>query len=180
MVWGVLGVVAAMAGEPAFGPPSEGVSLGLEVVDAHTIAVSLQNVGVEDVDVWSHVHAGGEAHHDWTELRITHPSGAVRVARLLDDREIAAPVKAHLTPGSAVRHVIDLDAWLTRPVNGGKPLEPARYQLTAVYEVGIDGAWGGRVSAGPVELAVPDANGEVPVYTPTPVYTGGDLLGDDE
>ncbi len=180
MVWWLAVVSAAWAGDPGFGPAVDSVSLGLEVVSPTTVAVLLQDVGVEEIDVWSHVHAGAEAHYDWFELRLTHPSGEVRVARLLDAREMGAPVKAHLAPGMSVRHVIDLDAWLRRPVNGGTALAPGRYTLTAVYDVAIDGAWNGRVSAGPVELAVPDASGEVPVYVPVPAFPTGDLLSDDE
>lgn len=172
--------VLALAGEPEFGAPADGLSLGVEVLGPRKLALMLQNVSGGPMDVWSHVLADEEMHYDWYELRLEHPSGSVRVARLLDARKVGVPVKAKLVPGSQLRYELSLDEWLQRPMNGARPLAPGRYQLRVRYEVAIEGGWEGRVEVGPVELAVPDESGQVPEYVPEPEYVlEGDLLGED-
>lgn len=182
VVLGLLGVAVAGAAEPAYSPHENGLALGVSVDDKRRVELLLQNVGDAPLAVWSHAQSGPTVHLDWFELRLVDPLGNTRVARFLDARGTeAAPVKVHLAPGETVRHAIDLDAWLTKPVNGGRALDPGKYGLTAVYEVGIDGAWNGRLLTAALDVPVPDADGIVPVPVAEPTYVlEGDLLGDEE
>jgi hypothetical protein len=115
-----------------------------------TVGLHLQNTGDTPLEVMSHV-ATHELHLDWYTLQVTPPDGAPFTVRLYDSRNRSAPIKKTLAPGEALAHRIDAAAWAARPVNGSHTLLPGRYQLAAAYDVPTDeGAWAGRLDAGPV------------------------------
>jgi hypothetical protein len=138
-----------------WGTTSGGLRLGLSVPGANQVAVHLQNVGTEPLDVLSHVDAG-EWHFDWYRLRLEDARGTATTLRLLDSRERSAAITVTLKPSESLTHVIDVAAWAKRGVNGGKPLALGSYRVWATYDVDKDSRhWRGHLEAGPIELPAP-------------------------
>lgn len=171
--------LSGFAAEPSWGPAVDGLSLGVTVEGPSEVYLTLQNVGVTPIDVWSSVQAGGDRHLDWYALDLTGPDGTARPIRLLDERAAAIPLKAHLEPGEGARNRVDVSEWAARIVNGGLPLAPGVWSLVATYEVGVPGGWNGKLTAGPVPLPVPDADGKLPAPPAKPTEAPTDLLADD-
>lgn len=133
-----------------WGEPVDGLRLGLAPRDA-AIELVLQNVGETDLEVLSHV-AAGEIHLDWYTLRLQDAGGDTRTLRLLDARDESGVVRATVAPGESVRHRVAVGEWAARPVNGGQPLAPGTYQVSATYAAPPRGkTWSGEIEAGPVQ-----------------------------
>jgi hypothetical protein len=132
--------------------PSGGLRLGLApgAGSSHTVSIYLENVGDGRLEVLSHV-AAQEKHLDWYTLQLEGPGGTSRTLKLLGPRRESGPVKVTLERGARVEHTVDVAMWAGRPINGGKPLATGTYQVRVVYDVPPgDGAWSGRLVAGPV------------------------------
>ena len=136
-----------------WGAAAGDLRLGIAVEGA-TARLGLENVGAAAFDVMSHVAAVGEKHFDWYTVVLDGPGGQ-RELSFVDDRNRSAPIRVTLAPGEALEQAIDLAAWAARAVNGTAPLAAGRHEARARYEVGAqEGAWHGRLEAGPVELWV--------------------------
>jgi hypothetical protein len=132
---------------------SSGLQLRLRG-EAGAVVVSLHNVGTSPLRVWSHVDAGIH-HYDWYTLEVVAPDGKARTLILSDDRNESARISADLAPGASIEHAIDLVAWAKRAPNGGVPLPPATYQVSATYAVTEPADfWRGSLRAGPVPVQV--------------------------
>lgn len=141
------------SGAITWGRPSRGLRLGL-AAGAGVVGLHLENVGAGPLEVLSHVEAE-ETHLDWYGLTLEDAGGRTRRLHLSDRRDKSGAVSARLEPGEGVRHELDVSEWAARAVNGAEPLAPGTYQLSAVYEVDSgEGAWSGRLEAGPVTLNV--------------------------
>jgi hypothetical protein len=113
----------------------------------------LEAVADGPLEVLSHVQAGGEVHLDWFAILVGVPDGMRRI-RLAGPRNRSARVQVTLSPGEQVHHAVDVAAWAARAL--GRPLDPGEHEARAVYEVGPEeGAWSGRLEAGPVTLSIP-------------------------
>ncbi|RIK46865.1 MAG: hypothetical protein DCC58_01700 [Chloroflexi bacterium] len=141
-----------------WGQPQGGLRLGL-AADGAQITLALENIGKQPLEVLSHVEAG-EIHLDWYTLHVASGTAPPRLIHLLDDRDESAIIRATLAPQQRLQHTIDLQAWASRPANGGAPFPPGDYQLNATYSVTPRGAvWAGRLEAGPVAWVVRGLNG---------------------
>lgn len=145
---------AADSAPIVWGQPSGGLRLGLGPgANRHSVVMYLENVGKERLDVMSHV-AAQEKHLDWYTLQLQDAAGASRTLKLLGPRRESSPVKVTLKPGARIEHAVDLATWTERPINGGKPLAPGTYQVSATYSVPPeDDRWTGKLDAGPFTLA---------------------------
>jgi hypothetical protein len=85
---------------------------------------------------------------------VGEPPAPTRLLRFTGNRDDSPIGTVPLGPGESVADELDLAAWARDPINGGTPLEPGAYALTATYEVNRPRAWSGSISAGPVRLVV--------------------------
>jgi hypothetical protein len=74
--------------------------------------------------------------------------------RFTGNRDTSTTGLVELAAGEDVADELDLAAWARDPINGGEPLAPGEYALTATYRVEQPGVWSGSISAGPVGLLV--------------------------
>ncbi|MBN2497018.1 MAG: hypothetical protein JXR96_20670 [Deltaproteobacteria bacterium] len=165
------GIVAAAAGARAQGS-GDPLRLRIELRSskAYTgepipLTISLTNHGPEMLRVYSHV-ATHETHLDPFAARLVPTStcplpSSLRdrpVARTLcfsDARDKSAPVYKNLRQGEFIRHRVDLQAWASRAVNGGKPIMRGCYQLEMSYTVrGVKGVWNGSIRSQKLELNI--------------------------
>jgi hypothetical protein len=168
---------------PGFGRPENGLSLGIEVLDAQhaRIAVVVKNVTDHPIALLSHV-ATNEKHYDWYQIRIAWPlartvhvlgrEGAPgkkicggrgeRIVPLYGARDKSAPVKVTLGAGEQLRHEIDVASWAARSgaldadglLTDTRPLGGGWYELSVTYSVaGKKGVWNGTISSVPVRIA---------------------------
>lgn len=133
----------------SWGDPAGSLRLGIEAADG--LVLWLENVGDTALTVLSHVRTAGGPHLDWYGVVLTSPAGDTIRLVLVDDRDRSATARADLAPGETLSHRVDVTAWASRPVNGGRPLPAGRYQARAYYEVDPEpDVWSGRVDSGSV------------------------------
>ena len=158
------GSAAAEARKPASRQPALAISIS---VDAQLIAtVTIQNRSRRTVTLASHVEAG-ERHHDWLAIDLRYPvfsdegcgtwaGNKIRTLRFIDARDKSARVTRRLAPGKRLVQTIDLQAWATRQVNGGRPIGPGFYNVVARYEVkDASDVWRGKIASAPFQLTLP-------------------------
>lgn len=138
---------------PSFGPPVNGLRLGLQWRSNFTLAFVLENVGPAPLLVHSHVSAGRE-HLDWYELTLSSATNAAppRVLRFSEDRERSALLTATIAPNAQLAHVVDTREWGRSPSNrpaAGWRASP-NYLLALAYDTSREhgAVWRGRLASG--------------------------------
>lgn len=117
------------------------------------LRVSLANRSAGTLCIYFAVDGPNARHHDHLIAWLAR-GDVTRELRFYGPRNRSGIGKVELEPGQCVADDIDLHAWAREPVNGGEPLEPGEYALTAVYQLSRPGAWSGSITAGPIRLAV--------------------------
>src|SRR5262245_56244523 len=130
---------------------------GLEltiVPSGTTIHVVLRNVGEGPLQLFGPVSGPDRRHFDY--LRAEDVVGAERrTLRFTGDRDTSEIGLVELAPGAQLAEDVDLAAWATQPINGGRALAAGEHAIYVTYELTQPKVWHGRVTAGPVSLRVP-------------------------
>ena len=138
---------------PNFGPPVNGLRLGLQWVNNFGIAFVLENVSNAPITVLSHV-AAGNTHLDWFELRVesaTH-NAPPRTLRFIETSTRSGRVIETIAPGARHAQAIDTRYWghsASNPAPGWHT--SPTYLLTAIYDTSHEterGVWHGRLESG--------------------------------
>ena len=129
-------------------------ALGLAVaVHGTSLRVTLANHGDETLQAYFGVQSATGTHHDHLTVELAGEAGT-RLLRFTGARDDSPIGIVELASGAEIADELDLAAWATDPINGGTPLAPGAYALTATYRVQRPRAWSGSVTAGPVRLLV--------------------------